>query len=274
MTWENTKPLVVFRSRMQSFNSFIGALYAVGVDAELPQQLPVPRGGFASFSPDDSKMVYNRVFREFRTWKHYRGGMADDVWLFDFKTGTTQNLTNNPAQDICPMWGSDNRIYFISDRDGRMNLFSTDLTGKETKQLTMFKDYDIKFPSIGKDAVVFEQAGYIWRYDLASGKAAPVPIDIKEDLASGRSAFVDASKHVESIDLGPDGQRLVVVARGDLFSVPMKEGSPRNLTKTSNVHERDAVWSPMENGSLTTRTRPARMNCTCEARMAKVSRSR
>jgi tricorn protease len=170
--------------------------------------------------------------------------MADDVWLFDFKTGTTQNLTNNPAQDICPMWGSDNRIYFISDRDGRMNLFSTDLTGKETKQLTMFKDYDIKFPSIGKDAVVFEQAGYIWRYDLASGKAAPVPIDIKEDLASGRSAFVDASKHVESIDLGPDGQRLVVVARGDLFSVPMKEGSPRNLTKTSNVHERDAVWSP------------------------------
>ncbi|MEY2541826.1 MAG: tricorn protease [Verrucomicrobiota bacterium] len=244
MTWENTKPLVVFRSRMQSFNSFIGALYAVGMDAELPQQLPVPRGGFASFSPDDSKMVYNRVFREFRTWKHYRGGMADDVWLYDFKTGATQNLTNNPAQDICPMWGSDNRIYFISDRDGRMNLFSTDLAGKETKQLTTFKDYDIKFPSIGKDAIVFEQAGYIWRYDLASGTAAPVSIDIKEDLASGRGAFVDASKHVESIDPAPDGQRLIVVARGDLFSVPMKEGSPRNLTKTSNVHERDAVWSP------------------------------
>src|SRR6195256_229346 len=244
MTWENTKPLVVFRSRMQSCSAVICALYAVGMDAELPQQLPVPRGGFASFSPDDSKMVYNRVFREFRTWKHYRGGMADDVWLFDFKTGTTQNLTNNPAQDICPMWGSDNRIYFISDRDGRMNLFSTDLTGKETKQLTTFKDYDIKFPSIGKDAIVFEQAGYIWRYDLTNGKAVPVPIDIKEDLASGRSAFVDTSKHVESIDLGPDGQRLIVVARGDLFSVPMKEGSPRNLTKTSNAHERDAVWSP------------------------------
>src|SRR5882762_940073 len=81
MGWENTKPLVVFRSRMTTFNSFIGALFAVGLDAELPQQLPVPRGGFVSFSPDDSKMAYNRVFREFRTWKHYRGGMADDVWI-------------------------------------------------------------------------------------------------------------------------------------------------------------------------------------------------
>ncbi len=244
MTWENTKPLVVFRSRMRTFNSFIGELYTASLDGDLPQQLPVPRGGFASFSPDDSKMVYNRVFREFRTWKHYRGGMADDVWMFDFKTGQVTNLTNDPSQDICPMWGPDNRIYFISDRDGRMNLFSTDLTGKDTKQLTTFKDYDIKFPSIGKDAIVFEQAGYIWRYDLASGQSAVVPIDIKEDFASGRSAMVDASKHVESATSAPDGQRVIVVARGDLYSVPAKDGAPRNLTRTSNAHERDAVWSP------------------------------
>src|SRR5437870_11214450 len=134
MTWQNTKPLVVFRSRMKSFNDFIGQLFTAGMDAELPQQLPVPRGGFVSFSPDDSKMAYNRVFREFRTWKHYRCAMADDVRIHDFKTGATENLTNNPAQDICPMWGPDNRIYFISDRDGRMNLFAIDLTTKETKQ--------------------------------------------------------------------------------------------------------------------------------------------
>src|SRR5947207_2185075 len=244
MTWENTKPLVVFRSRMRAFNSFIGELYTASLDGELPQQLPVPRGGFASFSPDDSKMVYNRVFREFRTWKHYRGGMADDVWLFDFKTGQIQNLTNDPSQDICPMWGPDNRIYFISDRDGRMNLFSTDLTGKDTKQHTTFKDYDIKFPSIGKDAIVFEQAGYIWRYDLASGQSAVVPIEIKEDFAAGRSALGDACKHNKSVSSAPDGQRVIAVARGDLYSIPGKDGTARNLTRTSNAHERDAVWSP------------------------------
>jgi tricorn protease len=244
MAWQNTKPLVVFRSRMKSFNDFIGQLFTVGLDAQLPQQLPLPRGGFISFSPDDSKIAYNRVFREFRTWKHYRGGMADDVWIYDFKTGKTENLTNNPAQDICPMWGPDNRIYYTSDRDGRMNLFSTDLTSKETKQLTSFKDFDIKFPSMGRDSIVFEQAGYIWRYDLASGQAAVVPIDVKEDFASGRSAFVDALKQLESVNLAPDGQRAIVVARGDLFSLPAKNGTPRNLTKTSNAHERDAVWSP------------------------------
>jgi tricorn protease len=244
MGWENTKPLIVFRSRMKSFNDFIGSLFTVGLDAELPQQVPVPRGGFVSFSPDDSKMAYNRVFREFRTWKHYRGGMADDVWLYDFKTGTTENLTNNPAQDICPMWGPDNKIYFISDRDGRMNLFVVDLASKETKQLTSFKDFDIKFPSIGKESIVFEQAGYIWRYDLKNGQATPLPIDIKEDFAIGRSTLVDAARHIESVNLAPDGERTVVVARGDVFSVPAKDGTPRNLTKTSNAHERDAVWSP------------------------------
>ncbi len=244
MTWENTKPLVVFRSRMKSFNSFNGDLFTVGMDAELPKPLPIPRGGFASFSPDDSKMAFNRIFREFRTWKHYRGGMADDIWIFDFKTGTTENLTNEPSQDICPMWGPDNRIYYISDRDGRMNLFSTDLASKETKQLTTFTDFDIKFPSIGKGAIVFEQAGYIWRFDLTSGQATPVPIEIKEDLAAGRSGMVDASKHTESVSLAPDGERAIVVARGDLFSVPAKDGSPRTLSKTSNAHERDAAWSP------------------------------
>jgi len=244
MAWENTKPLVVFRSRMKSFNDFIGQLFTVGLDAELPQQLPVPRGGFVSLSPDDSKMAFNRVFREFRTWKHYRGGMADDIWIYDFKNGTTENLTNNPAQDICPMWGPDNRIYFTSDRDGRMNLFAIDLATKETKQLTTFKDFDIKFPSIGKDSIVFEEAGYIWRYDLAGGQAAPIPIEVKEDFASGRPAFVDASKHIESVNLAPDGERAIVVARGDLFSVPMKEGTARNLSKSSNAHERDAIWSP------------------------------
>ena len=244
MGWQNTQPQVVFRSRRTSFNSFIGDLETVGLDAELPKQLPVPRGGFVSFSPDDSKMAFNRIFREFRTWKHYRGGMVDDVWIYDFKTGTTENLTNDPGQDICPMWGPDNKIYFLSDRDNRMNLYSIDLASKNLKQLTTFKDFDIKFPTIGKDSIVFEEAGYIWRYDLATGKAAQVPITIKEDFASGRAAFMDASKHVESVNLAPDGQRAIVVARGDLFSVPMKDGTSRAITKTSNAHERDAFWSP------------------------------
>ena len=244
MAWKHDNKHIAFRSRMREFNDFKGQLYLASVDGDLAEPFPLPRGGFCSFSPDDKKLAYNRVFREFRTWKRYRGGMADDIWIYDFKTATTENLTNNPAQDICPMWGRDNKIYFLSDRDGRLNLFSTDLGTKETRQLTTFKDFDIKFPSIGKESIVFEQAGYVWRYDLKSGEARTVPIDVKEDFAIGRSAFVDAAKHLESVTLAPDGERTAVIARGDLFSVPAKHGTPRNLSKTSGAHERDAVWSP------------------------------
>ena len=113
-----------------------------------------------------------------------------------------------------------------------MNLFSIDLTSKETKQLTNFKDYDIKFPSIGKDAIVFEQAGYIWRYDLASGQAAPVPIQDERGFCL-RSRGVGRCREAYRVASARRrmAQRVIVVARGDLFSVPAKDGTPRNLTQ-------------------------------------------
>ena len=104
MAWRRDNKSIVFRSRMHSFNSFIGALFSVTPEGLPAEQLPVPRGGFCSFSPDDKKMAYNRVFREFRTWKKYRGGMADDVWVYDFTSKQTENITNHPAQDVFPMW--------------------------------------------------------------------------------------------------------------------------------------------------------------------------
>ena len=164
MAWKNTSPEVLFRSRMISFNSFNGQLYSVGTDGTFwSRGLRHGAGGFMSFSPDDSKMAYNRVFREFRTWKAYRGGMADDIWIYDFKTGSVEDITNNPAQDIIPMWAPDNRIYFLSDRlsDGakRLNLYSYDLATKATVQHTHFKDFDIKFPSLGGGVIVFEEGG-------------------------------------------------------------------------------------------------------------------
>jgi len=244
MTWRNTATEVVFRSRWRSFNPFIGELYTVGLDGDVPAQLPVPRGGFISYSPDDTKIAYNRVFREFRTWKSYQGGMADDIWVMDLKTGVTENITNNPAQDIFPMWAPNGKIYFVSERAGRANLFSYELATKQTKQLTTFTEFDVKFPSIGPGAIVFEQAGQVWRYELATGKCAVVPITVHEDFASARPALVNVSKFVEGIDLAPDGARATVVARGDVFTVPAKDGAVRNLTQTNGVHERNAVWSP------------------------------
>ncbi len=244
MGWRNTAPEVVFRSRWRSFNPFIGELYTVRMDGDLPTQLPVPRGGFVSYSPDDTKIAYNRIFREFRTWKNYRGGMADDVWIFDLKSGALENITNDPAQDIFPMWAPNGRIYFVSERTGRGNLFAYDLATKKTRQVTQFTDFDVKFPSLGKGAIVFEQGGRIWRLDLASEKAAPVRIVVQEDGVGARPAVVNAGRFVQGLDLAPDAARVAVVARGDVFTAPAKSGPVRNLTQTPGVHERGAAWSP------------------------------
>jgi tricorn protease len=242
--WRHTAAEVVFRSRWHSFNPFIGQLYTVGLEGDVPTQLPVPRGGFVSYSPDDTKIAYNRVFREFRTWKQYRGGMADDIWIFDLKSGALENITDNPAQDLFPMWASNGKIYFVSERTPRANLFSYDLATKQTKQLTQFTDFDVKFPSLGGKTIVFEQAGQIWKFDLATEKSSAVPITIREDFAATRPALTNVAKSLASVAPSPDGQRVTVVARGDVFTVPAKDGPTRNLTQTQGVHERSARWSP------------------------------
>ena len=242
--WRHTAAEVVFRSRWHSFNPFIGQLYTVGLEGDVPTQLPIPRGGFVSYSPDDTKIAYNRVFREFRTWKQYRGGMADDIWIFDLKSGALENITYNPAQDLFPMWAANGKIYFVSERTPRANLFSYDLATKQTKQLTQFTDFDVKFPSLGGKTIVFEQAGQIWKFDLATEKSAAVPITIREDFAATRPALTNVAKSMASVSPSPDGQRVTVVARGDVFTVPAKDGPTRNLTQTQGVHERSARWSP------------------------------
>jgi tricorn protease len=243
--WKHDGKHILFRSRMHSFNDFIGQLYTVPLEGGLAEPLPLPRGGFASYSPDDSKLAYNRVFREFRTWKRYRGGMADDVWIHDFTTKKTENLTANPAQDIMPMWHGE-RIYYLSDRDPsrRMNLFVNDLADHTTRQLTKFTDFDIKFPALGDKAIVFENGGWIYRFDLAAEQCEKVPIRILEDRAAARSELASVSKNVTNYEISPDGKRALFGARGDVFTVPVKNGRTRNLTNTPGVHERNSKWSP------------------------------
>ncbi|MDR3219844.1 MAG: PDZ domain-containing protein [Dysgonamonadaceae bacterium] len=242
MTWKNNEQ-IVYRSRKQSFNDFKGKLYLASVKGGLSEELPLPVGGFCSYSPDKSKLAYNRVFREFRTWKYYKGGMADEIWIYDFKTKKTEKITDNPNQDIFPMWAG-NEIYYISDRDRIMNLFCYNTETKQTQKVTDFKEYDIKFPNLGDKSIVFENGGYIYNFDMTTKKAVKIPVYIEEDFVGGRSLLTDASLRVGGADVSPDGNRLVLSARGDVFTVPVKSGITRNLTETSGVHDRNPQWSP------------------------------
>jgi len=242
MTWEDNNN-IVYRSRKQSFNSFKGQLFKVSKEGGLSEEFPLPTGSWCSFSPDGKKMAMNRVFREFRTWKYYKGGMADDVWIYDFDTKETINITNNDNQNIFPMWAGD-KIYFLSDRDRTMNLFVYDLNTKETTKLTDYTKYDIKFPSLGDHSIIYENGGYLYNYELATGKITKVPVTIENDLITGRNSLKDAGKFINSWAIAPDGKRAVFGARGDVFTVPAKSGITRNLTQSSNAHDRSVEWSP------------------------------
>jgi tricorn protease len=245
MGWTPDGKNVVFRSRMREWNDFNGQLYLVPAMGGTPEELPLPRAGFCSFSPDGKKLAFNRIFREFRTWKRYRGGMADDIWIYDFATKKTENITNNPALDIIPMWSGD-RVYFVSDRDDnkRVNLYVCDLRTRETRKLTNFTDYDIKFPSLGPTAIVFENGGYIYKFDLATEKTEKVPVVIADDAIGTRTRLVKVANQITDFGISPDGKRALFGARGDIFTVPAQYGNVRNLTQTPGIHERGAQWSP------------------------------
>ena len=153
--WTPDSKNILFRTRQYTFNDFTGQLMCVPADGGESIEIPLKNGGFASFSPDGKKLAYNYIFREFRTWKRYQGGMADDIRIFDFDTKKSEKITEHDRQDIIPMWSSDGeRIYYISDRDNVMNLYVYTLSHKTTRQLTFYKDYDIKFPSMGGDQIV------------------------------------------------------------------------------------------------------------------------
>jgi tricorn protease len=243
MAWSPDGKSVTYRSRKQSFNDFAGQLFTVPVAGGLSAELPLPAGGFCSWSADGKQLAYNRVFREFRTWKYYKGGMADDIWIYDINTRQTRNITNHVSQDIFPMWFG-NEIYFCSDRDRIMNLFSYNLTTGVTRKVTNFTDYDIKFPSAADQRIVFEQAGYLHIFDIATQTTSRVKIDIMDDFNSGRAEYKDASRFLGAVNPSPDGNRIVATGRGDIFTVPVKEGITRNLTASAGAHDRDGAWSP------------------------------
>ncbi len=243
MTWTPDGKSIVYRSRKQTFNSFVGHLFSVPADGGLSTELPLSTGGFCSYSPDGEKLAFNRVFREFRTWKYYQGGMADDIWIFNSTSKEVEKVTNADSQEIFPMWIG-NEIFFLSDRDRTMNLFAYNTETKQTEKVTSFTDYDIKFPSHRGNSIVFEKGGYLFHFDAKTREVNQISVTIADDYKYSRSELVDASKDIFSADIAPDGARVVFSARGDIFSVPAESGITRNLTQSSGAHDRRAAWSP------------------------------
>lgn len=241
MTWSRDGQQIVYRNRIG--DGFSGKLWSISDKGGMPEVLPLPEGGFCSYSPDGKKLAYNRTFREFRNWKYYRGGMADDIWIYDPAAKKVTNVTNNVAQDIFPMWIGD-EIFFASDRDMTMNLFVYNTKTGKTEKVTDYTDYDVKFPSTNGEVIVYEHGGYLYKFDPKSRQSEQIHITLNGENVYARPEQKHVQSFLRAASLSADGKRLAVTARGEVFDVPAEEGVTRNITRTPGANEREAVWSP------------------------------
>jgi tricorn protease len=243
--WTPDGKNVLFRSdRIAAPPKRTTRLFLVSTQGGLPKALPVPRGDLTSFSPDGNKIAYLETSQENRTWKRYQGGWSLPIAIYDLKKNTYEELPKSNGMDMFPMWHG-NAIYFISDRDGVMNLFSYDLGTKQTKKLTDYKEYDIKWPSLGPDAIVYENGGLLYEWKLQDRTARNIPIEVYAEDLEARPEFKNVAQNVGTFGLSPSGARAVLEARGNVFTIPAEHGSIRTLTTdNSSVHELNPAWSP------------------------------
>ncbi|HVF34979.1 MAG TPA: protease, partial [Candidatus Saccharimonadia bacterium] len=234
---------IVVRANRVPFDERGGRPYLVPAEGGMERPMPMIESGGGSLSPDGSKFAYTPIEADWRGWKRYRGGRAPDVWIYDLSNDTATQLTNFRGMDMNPVWVADT-IYFASDRGYTLNLYGVAATGGEPRKLTEFTDFDVLWPSGGPDAVVFEQGGYIWRYDHGGSGAVRVPIRVATDAPYTLPAFKKVATQVESFEISPKGERAVFGARGEIFTLPAKNGEPRNVSRTPAARELSVSWSP------------------------------
>jgi tricorn protease len=246
--WSRDGKRVVFRSGRQSY-SYFSQLYSVPIEGGLPDQLPLPMAVEGSYSPDSTELAYV-PFTNFReSWqfqrglKHYRGGTASPVWIARLSDSSVEKVPRTNSNDSTPMWIGD-KIYFLSDRDGPVNLYVYDTKSKQVAAALSSNGVDIKSASAGPGAIVFEQFGSIHLYDLATGKQHEVKINVTADFPAVRPHYVPAGDQIANANISPTGARAVFESHGEIFTVPVEHGDIRNLTNTVAVEERDPAWSP------------------------------
>jgi tricorn protease len=233
---------ILFTSGRTATSRF-NELFTVGMNGGFPKRLPLPMGYEGSFSADGKRIAYVPLRRAFNVWKRYRGGTATPIWIADLADSRVEKIPRTDSNDYEPMWVGD-KVYFLSDREGPVTLFSYDVKTKEVSRAIPNDGLDLKSASAGPGAIVYEQFGSLNTYDLASGKTQPLSVTISGDMIEVRDKFINVGEALSSPSLSPNAARAVFEARGEIITVPEEKGDFRNLTNTPGVMERYPAWSP------------------------------
>jgi len=249
--WTTDGKRVIFASgRTSAPQQAYFRLWTIGLDGGLPDAMPMPRAFNGAYSPDGRQIAYEEIITAFipawyeaSMWRHYRGGRTHPIRVMNLNDNSVEKLPWTNSNDTLPMWIG-NTIYFISDRNHTANVFAYRTDTKQVSQLTHHDDFDVMTAAAGPDAIVYEQAGYIYLLDAKSGKAQRLNIEVTGDLPWARPQFKKVVSMIRSSTLSPTGVRAAFEARGEIFSVPTEKGDYRNLTQTPGAHDRSPAWSP------------------------------
>ncbi|MDR3678162.1 MAG: PDZ domain-containing protein [Acidobacteriota bacterium] len=240
--WTRDGKQVLFASNRNSYDSF-NRLFTISRDGGFPTELPFPIGAEGSYSPDGNQIAYVPLDHAFEIWKRYRGGRTSPIWIAQLKDSSITKIPRDNSNDFNPIW-VDHHIFFLSDRQGPITLFSYDTRTKSITKVLKNDGFDFKYASAGPGAIVIEQFGSLYLYDLKSGKDRKLDIRVEADLPEMRAHFLNVAGRIEHADISPTGKRAVFEARGEILTVPAEKGDIRNITNTPGVDERSPAWSP------------------------------
>ncbi len=243
LDWTPDSKNILFRANRTEFGDRNGKYYTVNIESGMEKPLQIVNGGIAVFSPDAKKICFTPVDREFRTWKRYKGGRATQLWIYDLEKDASEQITDFAGSDQFPVWFG-NKIFFASDRNLRLNIYSYDTQTKKVEQLTDYTDFDVLWPSGSNGQLVFEKGGFLYKMNLETGKTDKIIVNINFDNPNLASYYKNVKNDVHSYAVSPTAKRVLLDARGDIFSVPAENGITENLTNTQGTREIYPSWSP------------------------------
>jgi len=216
----------------------------VTIDLKSKQKTVVPLYQASEGIQDDQgNWFFIRPADHNNVTKRYVGGTARQIWKFDGKNEAVKLTTDHTGESFHPMWYQ-GRVYFITDRDGTMNIWSMNVGGGDLKQHTKHEDFDVRYANLDSGRIVYQHAADLWLLDIDSDTYNKIDIRLASDLEQLREKWDEnPSKYISSVHPNPKGDKIAVTARGRVFVVPVKSGRTVSFTEEKDVRFRDAVFS-------------------------------
>lgn len=244
--WSSDGKRVLYTTSRDNAPTGLARLWTVSMEGGPSAMVTSQWATDGSFSPDGSQIIIDRVQRWDVEWRHYKGGQNTPLVILNLANQSEKLLPNESTIDFQPLWLA-NIIYFLSDRDWTSNIWSYVPESGELKQITHFTGSDIKWLGGFGNKLVFERDGYLHLLDITSNDSRQLAITFNADFPWAETKWEDVTKNASSVSLSPTGKRIIMEARGEIFTIPAENGDARNMTQSSGTADHAPLWSPKGN---------------------------